>query len=31
MIPENVAAKLLNKPHSLTAEVEIPKGGPRAC
>ncbi len=27
MIPENVAAKLLNKSHSLTAEVEIPKGG----
>ena len=27
MIPENVAAKLLNRSHSLTAEVEIPKGG----
>jgi hypothetical protein len=27
MIPENVAAKLLNKSHSLTADVEIPKGG----
>ena len=27
IIPENVAAKLLNKSHSLTAEVEIPKGG----
>ena len=26
MIPENVAAKLLNKSHSLTAEVEIPEG-----
>jgi Sulfatase len=27
MVPENVAAKLLNKSHSLTADVEIPKGG----
>jgi arylsulfatase A-like enzyme len=27
MIPENVAAKVLNRSHSLTAEVEIPKGG----
>ncbi|MDC9824205.1 arylsulfatase [Devosia sp. ZB163] len=27
MVPENVAAKLLNRSHSLTAEVEIPKGG----
>ena len=27
MIPENVAAKLLNRSHSITAEVEIPKGG----
>lgn len=27
MIPENVAAKLLNRAHSITAEVEIPKGG----
>jgi arylsulfatase len=27
MIPENVAAKLLNRAHSLTADVEIPKGG----
>ena len=27
MIPENVAVKLLNKSHSLTADVEIPKGG----
>ena len=27
MIPENVAAKLLNRAHSLTVEVEIPKGG----
>ena len=27
MIPENVAAKLLNRAHSLTVEAEIPKGG----
>jgi arylsulfatase len=27
LVPENVAAKLLNRSHSLTAEVEIPKGG----
>lgn len=27
MIPENVAVKLLNRSHSLAAEVEIPKGG----
>ena len=27
MIPENVAVKLLNRSHSLTAEVEIPKSG----
>lgn len=27
MIPENVAVKVLNRAHSLTAEVEIPKGG----
>jgi arylsulfatase len=27
MIPENVAAKLLNRAHSLTVEVEVPKGG----
>lgn len=27
MIPENVAAKLLNRAHSITAEVEIPKSG----
>jgi hypothetical protein len=27
MVPENVAAKLLNRAHSLTAEVEIPAGG----
>lgn len=26
-IPENVAARLLNRAHSITAEVEIPKGG----
>ncbi|HYX32330.1 MAG TPA: arylsulfatase [Oligoflexus sp.] len=26
-IPENVAANLLNRNHSLTAEVEIPQGG----
>ena len=25
--PDNVAAKVLNRAHSLTAEVEIPKGG----
>ena len=31
MIPENVAAKLLNKSHSLTADVEIPRAAPRAC
>ena len=27
MIPENVAVKVLNWAHSLTAEVEVPKGG----
>jgi arylsulfatase len=27
MVPENVAAKLLNRAHSMTAEVTIPKGG----
>ncbi|HTJ56955.1 MAG TPA: sulfatase-like hydrolase/transferase [Devosiaceae bacterium] len=27
VVPENVAAKLLNRSHSLTATVEIPKGG----
>jgi arylsulfatase A-like enzyme len=27
MVAENVAAKLLNRSHSLTAEVEIPTGG----
>jgi hypothetical protein len=27
MIPENVAAKLLNRAHSLTADVEIPTSG----
>jgi arylsulfatase len=26
-VPENVAVKVLNRPHSITAEVEIPKGG----
>ncbi|HEY4136418.1 MAG TPA: sulfatase-like hydrolase/transferase [Alphaproteobacteria bacterium] len=26
-IPENIAAKLLNRAHSITAEVDIPKGG----
>jgi arylsulfatase A-like enzyme len=26
-VPENVAVKVLNRPHTLTAEVEIPKGG----
>src|SRR5262249_28020513 len=26
-VPENVAVKVLNRAHSLTAEVEIPKGG----
>jgi arylsulfatase len=26
-VPENVAVKVLNRPHILTAEVEIPKGG----
>jgi hypothetical protein len=26
-VPENVAVKTLNRAHSLTAEVEIPKGG----
>ncbi len=26
-IPDNVAAKILNRSHSITAEVEIPKGG----
>jgi arylsulfatase A-like enzyme len=27
MVPENVAVKVLNRAHSFTAEVEIPKGG----
>ncbi len=27
VVPENVAAKVLNRPHSITADVEIPKGG----
>jgi arylsulfatase len=27
MVPENVAAKVLNRSHSITAEVEIPKAG----
>jgi arylsulfatase A-like enzyme len=27
VVPENVAVKVLNRAHSLTAEVEIPKGG----
>jgi hypothetical protein len=27
MVPENVAVKILNRAHSFTAEVEIPKGG----
>ena len=27
MVPENVAAKVLNRSHSITADVEIPKGG----
>lgn len=27
LVPDNVAAKLLNRSHSLTAEVEVPKGG----
>jgi arylsulfatase A-like enzyme len=26
-VPENVAAKVLNRAHTITAEVEIPKGG----
>jgi arylsulfatase len=26
-VPENVAVKVLNRAHSLTADVEIPKGG----
>ena len=26
-VPENVAVKVLNRAHSLTAEVEVPKGG----
>ncbi|WDT75926.1 MAG: sulfatase-like hydrolase/transferase [Candidatus Manganitrophus sp.] len=26
-VPENVAAKVLNRAHSITADVEIPKGG----
>jgi hypothetical protein len=26
-VPENVAPRVLNKPHSITAEVDIPKGG----
>jgi arylsulfatase len=26
-VPENVAPKVLNRPHSITAEVDIPKGG----
>ena len=26
-VPPNAAAKVLNRPHSLTADVEIPKGG----
>jgi hypothetical protein len=26
-VPENIAVKVLNRAHSLTAEVEIPKGG----
>ena len=26
-VPENVAVKILNRAHSITAEVEIPKGG----
>lgn len=26
-VPENVAPKVLNKPHSITADVDIPKGG----
>jgi hypothetical protein len=26
-VPENVAVKVLNRAHSFTAEVEIPKGG----
>ena len=26
-MPENVAAKVLNRAHSITADVEIPKGG----
>jgi arylsulfatase A-like enzyme len=26
-VPENVAVKVLNRAHSITAEVEIPKGG----
>ena len=26
-MPENVAPKVLNKPHSITADVDIPKGG----
>jgi arylsulfatase len=26
-VPENVAVKVLNRAHSLTAEVQIPKGG----
>ena len=30
-VPENIAVKVLNRAHSITAEVEIPKGGARAC
>ncbi len=27
MVPTNAAAKVLNRPHSITADVEIPEGG----
>ena len=30
-VPDNVAVRVLNREHSITAEVEIPKGGAKAC
>jgi arylsulfatase len=31
MIPVNAGPVLLNRPHSITADVEIPKGGAQGC
>ena len=31
MVPANAGPAVLNRPHSITADVEIPKGGAEGC